>query len=189
MKSGRVLVRKHPRKANPKAYAVIFGVMILAGLVLCPMLVYRWRESVRSEAQYKIAPPCTSPEQSGCRREIESVVKDTHSISGRYKTIHYVSLSMPSSDLNGDIPVWWETDHSLYGLLKPGDRVTAEEWEGQIAAIRGATGGALRTEYDPTYKREGFVTSLIAVPLVTILIIFVEYKLVRGVRKKGLNRN
>jgi hypothetical protein len=182
-------MRKYRSKANPKVYAVIFGIMILAGLVLCPMLVYRWRDSVRSEAQYKIAPPCTSAEQSGCRREIESVVKDTHYISGRYKKIHYVSLLMPSSNLNGDIPVRWETDHSLYSLLKSGDRVTAEEWEGQIAAIRSVTGDTLRTEYDPTYKREGFVTSLIAVPLVTILIIFIEYKLVRSIRKESLNRN
>jgi hypothetical protein len=176
-------------RANPKVFAVIFGVMILAGLVLCSMLVYRWRDSVRSEEQHKIAPLCAATEQSGCRREIESVVKDTHDTSGRNKTTHYVSLLMPGSNLNGDIPVWWETDHSLYGLLKPGDRVTAEEWEGQIVAIRGATGSTLRTEYDPTYKREGFATSLIVVPLVTILIIFVEYKLIRSLRKESRNRN
>jgi len=182
-------MRKYLVKANPKIYAVIFGIMILAGLVLCLMLVYRRRDSVRSEAQYKIAPLCTSPEQSGCRREIESVVKGTHYNYGRYTITHYVSLLMPSSDLNGDIPVWWETDHSLYGLLKPGDRVTAEEWEGQIVAIRGATGSTLRTEYDPTFKREGFVTSLLAVSLVTILIIFIEYKLIRSIRKESLNRN
>ena len=182
-------MRKHLIKANPKVYAVIFGIMILVGLVLCSMLVYRWRDSVRSEAQYKIAPPCTSPEQNVCRREIESVVKDTHYNYGRYTTTHYVSLLMPSSALNGDIPVWWETDHSLYGLLKPGDRVTAEEWEGQIVAIRGATGSTLRMEYDPTFKREGFVTSLLAVSLVTILIIFIEYKLIRSIRKESLNRN
>ena len=182
-------MRKYLIKANPKVYAVIFGIMILAGLVLCLMLVYRWRDSVRSEAQYKLAPPCTGLEPSGCRRAIESVVKDTHAVSGRYKTIHYVSLSMPGSDLNGDIPIWWETDHSLYSLLKPGDRVTAEEWEGQIVAIRGATGSTLRMEYDPTFKREGFVTSLLAVSLVTILIIFIEYKLIRSIRKESLNRN
>jgi len=177
-------MRRYLIKANPKVYAVVFAVMILAGLVLCPMLVYRWRDSVRSEAQYKIAPLCASAEQSGCRREIESVVKDTHYNYGRYTTTHYVSLLMPSSDLNGDIPVWWETDHSLYSLLKPGDRVTAEEWEGQIVAIRGATGSTLRTEYDPTYKREGLVISLLAVSLVTILIMFIEYKLVRSIRNR-----
>ena len=182
-------MRKYLVKANPKIYAVIFGIMILAGLFLCLMLVYRWRDSVRSEAQYKIAPLCTSPEQSECRREIESVVKGTHYNYGRYTTTHYVSLLMPSSALNGDIPVWWETDHSLYSLLKPGDRVTAEEWEGQIVAIRGATGSTLRMEYDPTFKREGFVTSLLAVSLVTILIIFIEYKLIRSIRKESLNRN
>jgi hypothetical protein len=180
---------KYRSKANPKVYAVIFGIMILAGLVLCPMLVYRWRESVRSEAQYKLAPLCARPAQSGCRREIESVVKGTYNHYGRYNTIHYVSLSMPSSNLNGDIPVAWKTDHSLYGLLKTGDRVTAEEWEGQIVAIRGATGGTLRTEYDPTYKREGFVTALIAVPLMMFLIIFIEYKLVRSLRKERLDRS
>jgi hypothetical protein len=182
-------MRKYLSKAHPKVYAAIFGIMILAGLVLCPILVYRWRDGVRSEAQYKIAPLCTSPEQSGCWREIESVVKDTHDTSGRNKTTHYVSLLMPSSNLNGDIPVWWETDHSLYSLLKPGDRVTAEEWEGQIVAIRGAMGSPLQTEYDPTYKREGLVTSLIAVALVTILIIFIEYKLICSIRKESLNRN
>lgn len=177
-------MRKHLIRVNPKVYVVIFGIMILAGLVLCPILVYRWRDSVRSEAQYKLAPPCTGPEQSGCRREIESVVKDTHYTSGRNKTTHYVSLSMPGSNLNGDIPALWETDHGLYSLLKPGDRVTAEEWEGQIVAIRGAAGSTLRTEYDPTNKREGLVVSLIAVPLVTILMIFIEYKLVRSLRKR-----
>jgi hypothetical protein len=177
-------MRKYLIKANPKAYAVIFGIMTLAGLVLCPMLIYRWRDSMRSEAQYKIAPLCTSPEQSGCRREIVSVVKDTHDTSGRNKTTHYVSLLMPSSDLNGDIPVWWETDHSLYSLLKPGDRVTAEAWEGQIVAIRGANNSTLQTEYDPTYRREGFITSLITVSLVTILIAFIEYRLIRSIRKK-----
>jgi hypothetical protein len=176
-------------KANPKVFAVIFGVMILAGLTLCLMLVYRWRDSVRSEAQYKIAPLCTSPEQSGCRREIKSVVNDTHDTSSRSKTTHYVSLSMPGSDLNGDIPVWWETERSLYSLLKRGDEVTAEEWEGQIVAIRGAAGSTLRTEYDPTYKREALATSLIVVPLVTILIIFVEYKLICSIRKESFNRN
>jgi hypothetical protein len=182
-------MRKYLIKANPKVYAVIFGILTLVGLVLCPMLVYRWRESVSSEAQYQIAPLCISPEQSGCRREIESVIKDTHYTSGRNKTTHYVSLLMPSSNLNGDIPVWWETDHSLYSLLKQGDRVMAQEWEGQIVAIRGANNSTLRTEYDPTYKREGLVTSLVAVALVTILIIFIEYKLIRSIRKESLNRN
>jgi hypothetical protein len=177
-------MRKYLIKANPKAYAVIFGIMTLAGLVLCPMIIYRWRDSMRSEAQYKIAPLCTSPEQSGCRREIVSVVKDTHDTSGRNKTTHYVSLLMPSSDLNGDIPVWWETDHSFYSLLKPGDRVTAEAWEGQIVAIRGANNSTLQTEYDPTYRREGFITPLITVSLVTILIAFIEYRLIHSIRKK-----
>ena len=139
-------MRKYLIKANPKVYAVIFSIMILAGLFLCLMLVYRWRDSVRSEAQYEIAPLCTSPEQSGCRREIESVVKDTHYNYGRYTTTHYVSLLMPSSALNGDIPVWWETDHSLYSLLKPGDRVTAEEWEGQTARARHCHLGRSRTQ-------------------------------------------
>jgi hypothetical protein len=182
-------MRRYPTKANPKVYAVIFGIMILAGLALCPMLVYRWRESVRSEAQYKIAPVCASPGQDGCRREIESVVKGTYNSYGRYSTIHYVSLLMRGSALNGDIPVWWESDHSLFGLLKPGDRVTAEEWERQIVAVRGASGGTLRTEYDPTYKHEGFVTALVAVPLVTILISFFEYKLLRSIRRERLKRN
>ncbi len=182
-------MRKRLIKANPKVYAVIFGIMVLAGLVLCPMLIYRWRDSVRSEAQYKIAPLCASPEPSGCRREIESIVKDTHSTSGRTKTTHYVSLLMPGSDLNGEIPIWWDTDHNLYSLLKPGDRVIAQEWEGQIVAIRGANNSTLRTEYDPTYKREGFVTSLIAVPLITILIMLIEYKLLRSLRKESLNRS
>jgi hypothetical protein len=170
-------------KDHPKTLAAILGFMILSGLVLCPMLVYRWRESMRSEAQYEIAPTCVSSEQSGCRREIESTVKTTYSTTGRYKKTHYVSLSMPGSDLSGYIPVWWETDHSLYGSLKPGDRVTAEEWEGQIVAMRGASGGTLRTGYDPAYQREGLVTSLLAVSLMTILIAFVEYKLVRSLRK------
>ena len=182
-------MRKYLIKAHPKVYAVIFGSMTLAGLVLCLMLVYRWRDSVRSEAQYKIAPLCTSPEQSGCRREIEAVVKDTHDTSGRNKTTHYVSLLMPGSALNGEIPVWWETDHSLYSLLKLGDKVMADEWEGQIVAIRGANNSTLRTEYDPTYKGEKLVTSLIAVPLVAILIISLEYKLIRRIRKENLNRN
>jgi hypothetical protein len=96
---------------------------------------------------------------------------------------------MPGSNLNGDIPVWWGTDHSLYSLLKPGDSVTAEEWEGQIVAIHGATGSILRTEYDPTNRREGLVTSLIAVSLVTIFIMFIEHKLVRSIRKESLQRN
>jgi hypothetical protein len=182
-------MRKYLTRANPKVYAVVFGIMILAGLALCPMLIYRWRDSLRSEAQYRIAPPCAGPEQGGCRREIESVVKNKYYASGRNRATHYVSLSMPGSDLNGDIPVWWETDHSLYGLLKPGDRVVAEEWEGQIVAIRGAAGGTLRTEYDPTHKREGLVTSLAIVPLVTVLAIFIEYKLIRGIRKGSLKRN
>src|SRR5438045_4283236 len=98
-------MRKYLIKANPKVYAVIFGIMIPAGLALCTMLVYRWRDSVRSEAQYKIAPPCTSPEKKVCRREIESVVKDTHYNYGRYTTNHYVSMLMPSSELNGDFCV------------------------------------------------------------------------------------
>jgi hypothetical protein len=182
-------MRKYTSKAHLKVYAVIFGIMVLAGLVMCPMLVYRWRDSVRSEAQYKIAPLCTSPEQNGCRREIESVVKDKYYTSSRSKTTHYVSLLMPGSDLNGNIPVLWESDHSLYGLLKPGDRVTAEEWEGQIVVIRGAAGGALQSEYDPTHMREGLAASLVAVPLVVVLIIFIEYKLIRGIRKGSLNRN
>ena|SRR5437764_850230 len=139
-------MRKYPIKVDPKVYALIFGIMILIGLVLCTMLVYRWRDSVRSEAQYKVAPLCTSPEQSGCRHEIESVVKNTYFTSGRNKTTHYVSLLMPSSNLNGDIPVWWETDHSLYSLLKPGDRVTAEEWEGQTARARHCHLGRSRTQ-------------------------------------------
>ncbi|HSS21638.1 MAG TPA: hypothetical protein VLL54_16305 [Pyrinomonadaceae bacterium] len=182
-------MRKYLARANQKMFVVIFGIVILAGLVLCPILIYRWRDSVRSEEQYKIAPQCAGPEQSGCRREIEAVVKDTHYTTGRNKTTYFVSLSMPGSNLNGDIPAWWETDHSLYSSLKPGDRVTAEEWEGQVVAIHVATGGMLRTEYDPTREREGFVTSLIAVPLVTVLLIFIEYKIVRGIRKEGLKRN
>jgi hypothetical protein len=180
-------MRKHLIKANPKLCAVIFGVLILVGLVLCSILVYRWRDSVRSEAQYKVAPSCASPEQRGCHRAIESIVKDTHDSSGRNKTTHYVSLLMPSSDLNGEIPIWWDTDRSLYSLLKPGDRVLAEEWEGQIVAIRGANNSVLRTEYDPTYKRGGLVTSLIIVPLMTIFIISIEYRLIRSIRKESLH--
>jgi hypothetical protein len=182
-------MRKYLIRTNPKVYVVIFGIMILAGLVLCPMLIYRWRDSVRNEAQYRISSLCNSPEQSGCRLEIASVVKDTHDASGRNKTTHYVSLLMPNSNLEGDIPIWWETDHSLYSLMKPGDKVTVEEWEGQIVAIRGANNSTLRTEYDPTYKREGLVTSLIAVPLVTILVILIEYKLIRSIRRGRFNRN
>jgi hypothetical protein len=186
LKSEGITMRKYLIKANSKVYVVIFGIMILAGLVLCVMLVHRWRDSLRSEALYETAALCAGPVQSGCRREIESVVKDTHSTSGRYKTIHYVSVSMPSSNLDGNIPVWWEKEQSLYSRLKAGDRVTAEEWEGQIVAIRDASGGTLRTEYDLTFKREGFVTSLIAVSLMMILIIFVEYKLVRRMMKVRL---
>ena len=178
-------MRKHLIKVNPKVYAATFGIMILAGLVLLPILVYRWRDGVRSEAQYKVAPLCTGPEQRGCRREIEAVVRETYYRSGRNKTTHYLSLVMPGSELNGDIPVWWETDHSLYSLLKPGERVTAEEWEGQVTAIRSATGSLLRTEYDPAYRREGFATSLIAVPLVTLFIAFIEYKLIRSVLRRA----
>jgi hypothetical protein len=163
--------------------------MLVSGLVVYPMLVYRWRDSVRSEAQYKVAPVCASAEQSGCRREIESVFKGTYSTTSRYKTTHYLSLSLRGSDLNGDVPVWWETEHSLYGSLKPGDRVTAEEWEGQIVAIRVASGGTLRTEYDPTHRREGLFTSLFGVPLVMILVAFVEYKLIRSIRKQRLARS
>ena len=174
-------MHKSPFKA--KVFAVVFGVMGLAELILCPILAYQWRGSVRSEAQYKTATPCAGLGQGGCRREIESVVRDTHYQHVRNKTTHYVSLLMPSSDLNGDIPVWWDTDHSLYSLLKPGDKVTAEEWEGQIVAIRDATGSTLRTEYDPTYKREGLATALIVISLVTVLLIFIEYKLVRSIRK------
>jgi hypothetical protein len=176
-------MRKYPARASPKVLAVIFGLMSLAGLVLWPILVYQWRDSVRSEAQYKIAPPCIGAEQSGCRRELESVVKGTHTGYGRNRTTHYVSLSLPDSQLNGNIPIWWETEHSLYGLLKPGDRVTAEEWEGQIAAIRSAQGSTLRTEYDPTHRREGFIIALIMIPLTTIFIIFIEHKLIRSIRK------
>jgi hypothetical protein len=182
-------MRKRLMKAHPKVYAVIFGIMMLVGLVLCLMLVYRWRDSVRSEAQYKLAPLCTTPEQIGCRREIESVVKETYDTSGHTKTTHYVSLLMPSSNLNGNIPVWWETDHSLYSLLKPGDRVIAEEWEGQIVAIHDTNNSTLRMEYDPTYKREKLGMSVIAVPLMTILIIFIEYKLIRRIRKESFNQN
>jgi len=176
-------MRYYLTRANPKVYVVIFGLMILAGLVLSPVLIYRWRDSVRSEAQYRSAPLCTNPGQSGCRREIAAVVKDTHLSVGRTKTTQYVSLSMPNSSLNGNIPIWWDTDDRLYDLLKPGDKVTAEEWEGQIVAIHVAGNSFLRTEYDPTYKRQGLVTSSIAVPLVTILVIFFEYKLVRSMRK------
>lgn len=182
-------MRKHLLKPNPKVYAVIFGIMMLVGLALCLMLVYRWRDSVRSEAQYKLAPLCTSPEQSGCRREIESVVKETYYTSGHTETTHYVSLLMPSSKLNGDIPVWWETDHSLYSLLKPGDRVIAEEWAGQIVSIHDANNSTLRMQYDPTNKREKLAMSVIVVPLMTILIIFIEYKLIRRIRKESLDRN
>lgn len=173
-------------KANPKVYTVIFGITMFVGLVLSLMLVYRWRDSVRSEAQYKIAPLCTSPKQSDCRREIESVVKETYDTSGHTKTTHYVSLLMPSSNLNGNIPVWWETDHSLYSLLKPGDRVIAEEWAGQIVAIHDANNSTLRMEYDPTNKREKLAISVIAVPLMMILIIFIEYKLICRIRKRAL---
>lgn len=178
-------MRKRQMRGLPKIFAVIFGIMSLAGVVLYPMLIYRWRENVRSERQYKSAPVCTGPEQSGCRREIESVVKDTHyAHSGRSGT-HYVSLLMPGSDLNGNIPVWWDMDHSLYSLLKPGDGVTAEEWEGQIAAIRSGTGSTLRTEYDPTRKREDSVISLIAIPIVVIPLIFIEYQLIRRIRRRS----
>ena len=178
-------MRTRSIKVNPTVYAVIFGIMILVGLVLCSILLYRWRDSVRSETEYQLAPACASPEQSGCRLEIESVVKDTHSTSGRSRTIHNVSLLMPGSDLNGDIPIWWAADHSLYSLLKPGDRVTAEEWEGQIVIIRGAQNSMLRTEYDPTSRREGFAVSLIAVPLITILMTVIEYKVIRSIRRRA----
>jgi hypothetical protein len=138
---------------------------------------------VRNEAQHSIAPRCTDPVQTGCQRELQAVVTNTHSLSGRYKTTYYVSLLMPGSDLNGEIPIWWDADHSLYNLLKPGDRVTADEWEGQIVAIRGPHNSMLRTEYDPAYKRKGLTISLIVVPLVTILIAFLEYKLIGGIRR------
>jgi hypothetical protein len=179
-------MRKSTVKAE--ALAVVFGVMGLAELALCPFLAYQWRDSVRSEAQYRTAPPCTSPGQGGCRRMIESVVKGKYYASSRGGTTRYVSLSMPGSALNGDIPVWWETDHSLYGLLKPGDGVTAEEWEGQVVAIRGAAGGTLRTEYDPTYRRKGHLIFLTVVVLMTALIIFIEYKLIRSIRRARLSR-
>ena len=175
--------------AKAKVLAVLFAILSLGGAAMCPILAYEWRGAVRSEAQYGVAPVCTSPEQGGCRREIESVVRDKYYTSNRGGATHYVSLSMPGSDLNGNIPVWWERDHSLYGLLKPGDGVTAEEWEGQIVAVRGAGGGTLRSEYDPTYRREGLAASLIFVPLVTALIIFVEYKLIRSIRRARLERN
>ncbi|MFN2598192.1 MAG: hypothetical protein ABR563_13515 [Pyrinomonadaceae bacterium] len=181
-------MRRRQTKARPKVFAAILGIMVLSGLVLYPTLVYRWRDSVRSEAQYKVAPVCASADESGCRREIESVFKKTYSTTSRYKTTHYVALSLQGSDLNGDVPVWWETDHSLYGSLKPGDHVTAEEWEGQIVAVRGAAGGTLRTEYDPTHSREGLFASLFAVPLITILVAFVEYKLIRGIRRGSFAR-
>lgn len=171
-------------KSRLKVFAAIFlGILILDCLVLCPMLFYRWRDSARSEEQYKSAPLCAGNEQGGCRREVEAVVKGKYDTSSRYKTTHYISLLMPGSDLSGNIPVWWETDHSLYGRLKPGDTVMTEEWEGQIVAIHGANNTTLLTEYYPTYKREGLIVSLIAVPLVGLLIIFLEYKLIRGFRK------
>ena len=68
----------HKTKASPKLLAAILGVMVMSGLVLFPVLVYRWRESVRSEAQYASAPVCASAGQGGCRREIESVFKGTY---------------------------------------------------------------------------------------------------------------
>lgn len=173
---------KRPTRGFPKIFAVIFGTMVLAGVALYPMLIYRWRENVRSETQYEIAPVCTRPEQSGCRREIDSVVTDTHyTYRGRSGT-HYVSLSMPGSDLNSNIPIWWDREHSLYGLLKPGDRVTAEEWEGQIAAIRSGTSSTLRTEYDPTRRRRDSVISLIAIAIVVVPLMFIEYRLIHRIR-------
>jgi|GEM_PF-5938299 hypothetical protein len=88
---------------------------------------------------------------------------------------------MPSSELSGRIPIRWDVDNSLYSSLKPGDAVTAEEWNGQIIAIRNA-GGLLQTEYDPTNERQNFISALIGIPLVTLLIAFLEYKLIRWLR-------
>ena len=66
---------------------------------------------------------------------------------------------------------------------------TWKEWEGQIVAIHGANNSTLRMEYDPTYKHEKLAMSVIVVLLVTILIIFIEYKLIRRIRKESFNQN
>lgn len=167
-----------------KILAVVFGFMSLLCLVFIPSMIYNWRESVRSEAEYKVAPVCTSAEQTGCRREWEAVFNRKYYTSSRSKGTYHVSLTMPAeSKLNGDIPVWHENDHSLYESLKPGDRVTAEEWEGQIAAIRGADQSTLRTEYNPTYRREDAPGSLFGIFFASALIFFAEYKIIARIRK------
>lgn len=165
--------------------AVLFALMIIDSLVLWPILYFKWRDSVSSEADYKAAPVCGDASQSGCRLEIPSTVKELYSTSSKSATTHYVYLEMPESELGGRIPILWDVDHTLYNSLKPGDAVTAEEWNGQIVRISDANGGLLQTEYDPTHERENYISALIGIPLVTLLVAFLEYKLVRWLRKSS----
>jgi hypothetical protein len=159
--------------------------MIIDCFVFWPIIYFHWRDSIRSEAELKTAPECTESEQTGCRREIPAVFKEHYTLSPRGNpTTHYVSMSMSDPVLGGDIPIQWDdVDHSLYSRLKPGDQLTAEEWEGQIVVIRDANGSLLLTEYDPTYMRRQYIGALIGLPLVALLVIFLEYKLIRWLRK------
>jgi hypothetical protein len=170
-------------KLIPKIIAVVFALMIIDALIFWPVLYFKWRDSIKSDAEFKSAPVCSEPDQPGCRREIPSTVKELYTTSSKVATTRYVYLEMPGSELNGRIPIWWDVDHSVYGTLKPGDAVTAEEWNGQITAIRDANAAKLQTEYDPTHERQNFVSALIGIPLVTLLIAFLEYKLIRWLRR------
>lgn len=176
---------------GPKTQAVIIGILALVGLVWSPLLIYYWRDDARSEAQYQAAPVCTGTEQKGCRREIQTVVKSTDYTYNRHTTYYVHLLQSDGSKLKGgDLPVWWDQDHSLYSSLKSGDRVTAEEWEGMIVILRGANNKTLRTQFDPAYRREHTAVAAVIVPLVTLFIIFMgliffKDELFSTIRKKN----
>src|SRR5690349_10472405 len=110
--------------------AVLFAMMIIDSLVFWPILYFKWRDSITSESDFKAAPVCGDASQSGCRLEIPSTVIELYSTSSKSATTHYVHLEMPGSELGGRIPIRWEVDHRVYDSLKPGDAVTAEEWNG-----------------------------------------------------------
>src|SRR4051812_11903926 len=96
---------KRRSKLIPKIMAVVLALMIVDALIFWPILFFKWRDSIRSEADYRAAPVCTRPDSDGCRREIASTVKELYTLSSKGATTRYLYLEMPGSELSGRIPI------------------------------------------------------------------------------------